>query len=447
MSDDPAVKDSIFEAYGASPKMGDAIMPVADGDKVRAFGFLKKYYDKNKKVFQLELANPKVEVLDTVPGADRRIPETPTLTVAEALEIGGKLADGGVSTEEYKIEGYVAYIDAFFSEDFKNETFYISDNKDGRGKENAFEVYRGKPNTEAEIGLGAKVSVKCKIKNYKGTIENDGTNIPFEVTEASTFVPQELTVEEAVEIALAVSGDNVPTPDYYVVKGFVNSVESVYNSKYNNATFTMAQFPNEAEGALKAYQATILKADSNNVKTAGQAPSDLYVNVMGYLTKFKSAAQIVKGSHVAFVEAPKTDTIEVSVSEAIEIGQALPVGTKTDRIYAVTGFVNLVAEEFADGVESFFLAEAPDSEAYSFFASAASIASAAAVGQKVEVVGRLENPDGATVTIDHGQARILPGEGIENIVLTEKAQKVAVDGQLFIIRDGKMYNAQGAQVR
>ena len=163
--------------------------------------------------------------------------------------------------------------------------------------------------------------------------------------------------------------------------------------------------------------------------------------------KKDGGAQIAQGAITAFVEAPKTDTIEVSVSEAIEIGQALPVGTKTDRIYAVTGFVNLVAEEFADGVESFFLAEAPDSEAYSFFASAASIASAAAVGQKVEVVGRLENPDGATVTIDHGQARILPGEGIENIVLTEKAQKVAVDGQLFIIRDGKMYNAQGVQVR
>lgn len=38
-------------------------------------------------------------------------------------------------------------------------------------------------------------------------------------------------------------------------------------------------------------------------------------------------------------------------------------------------------------------------------------------------------------------------EGIENVVLTEKAQKVSVDGHLFIIRDGKMFNAQGAQVR
>ena len=38
-------------------------------------------------------------------------------------------------------------------------------------------------------------------------------------------------------------------------------------------------------------------------------------------------------------------------------------------------------------------------------------------------------------------------EGIENVVLTEKAQKVMVDGVLYIVRDNKMYNVQGAQVR
>ena len=38
-------------------------------------------------------------------------------------------------------------------------------------------------------------------------------------------------------------------------------------------------------------------------------------------------------------------------------------------------------------------------------------------------------------------------EGIENITLTEKAQKVVVDGAVYIIRDNKLYNLQGTQVR
>lgn len=37
--------------------------------------------------------------------------------------------------------------------------------------------------------------------------------------------------------------------------------------------------------------------------------------------------------------------------------------------------------------------------------------------------------------------------GIENVVLTEKARKVVVDGQIYIIRDNKLFNIHGAQLR
>ena len=43
----------------------------------------------------------------------------------------------------------------------------------------------------------------------------------------------------------------------------------------------------------------------------------------------------------------------------------------------------------------------------------------------------------------HGEAP----QGIENIELTEKAQKVIVDGVVYIVRDNKMFNIHGAQVR
>ena len=38
-------------------------------------------------------------------------------------------------------------------------------------------------------------------------------------------------------------------------------------------------------------------------------------------------------------------------------------------------------------------------------------------------------------------------QGIENVVLTEKANKVMVDGVMYIIRNNKMFNVQGTQVR
>jgi hypothetical protein len=48
---------------------------------------------------------------------------------------------------------------------------------------------------------------------------------------------------------------------------------------------------------------------------------------------------------------------------------------------------------------------------------------------------------------DPEKVRWTSAEGIENVVLTEKAQKVVVDGVLYIVRDNKMFNIQGAQVR
>ena len=38
-------------------------------------------------------------------------------------------------------------------------------------------------------------------------------------------------------------------------------------------------------------------------------------------------------------------------------------------------------------------------------------------------------------------------EGIENIELTKEVKKVVIDGNLFIVRDGKIFNANGTQVR
>ena len=38
-------------------------------------------------------------------------------------------------------------------------------------------------------------------------------------------------------------------------------------------------------------------------------------------------------------------------------------------------------------------------------------------------------------------------EGIEHIVLTEKVRKVVIDGTIYIVRDNKLFNLQGAQVR
>ena len=72
---------------------------------------------------------------------------------------------------------------------------------------------------------------------------------------------------------------------------------------------------------------------------------------------------------------------------------------------------------------------------------------------RVLVVGNLTHTQNQEGTKDYyeiaqgAQLTRLSGQGIENILLQENIQKVIVDGVVYVVRDGKMFNLQGAQVR
>lgn len=74
-------------------------------------------------------------------------------------------------------------------------------------------------------------------------------------------------------------------------------------------------------------------------------------------------------------------------------------------------------------------------------------------GDNYTITVKAEDSEGNSYVITYtGAVNIEEGEfaeeeGIENITLTEKAQKVVVDGVVYIIRDNKLYNLQGTQVR
>ena len=72
---------------------------------------------------------------------------------------------------------------------------------------------------------------------------------------------------------------------------------------------------------------------------------------------------------------------------------------------------------------------------------------------RVLVVGNLTHTQNQEGTKDYyeiaqgAQLTRLSGQGIENILLQENVQKVIVDGVVYVVREGKMFNLQGAQVR
>ena len=161
MTDDPDATSSLFQAYTCYPIEGGDTVAVQNGYKVQMTGKLQKYYDKKNAMFIVEMTRAKATIISK--------PQIETITVAEALAIGEKLADNASTPKTYKIRGYVSTITIPFDAQYKNMTFYVADKANSSAYSNAtgcFYVYRGVPSTGASIKEGAEVEFECSIKKY-----------------------------------------------------------------------------------------------------------------------------------------------------------------------------------------------------------------------------------------------------------------------------------------
>ena len=331
-------------------------------------------------------------------------PQDGTITVAQAMEIGAALANNAKTTEEYVIVGYVSNINTFYNPDYGNETLWITDNPYSTAaskNEGAFEIYRGVPNTNAEVGYGAKVRITCKIKNYNGTIiENDGTNIPFEVLEPGTFVPETPTVAEAAATVQYMSA-GVKQLYYSVFTGYIQSITSPYSKGV--ATFKMADTKDAAEGDLVAFKTTILKADTLKLVPGA------YVQVTGYLMNYGGTAEIAQGAIAAFVPEPLV----------------------LDEVNCNVRYLDKNAAELSSEVLTFHVPEAPAIDGFTFL--------------RWEFVGG-DMADGLTI-----QAVYKPDDDTTDLpseiqVPGNKAMKLVRDGNVYILKGDQVFTIHGQRV-
>lgn len=151
------------------------------------------------------------------------------------------------------------------------------------------------------------------------------------------------------------------------------------------------------------------------------------------------------------IDPPVVVLDTLTVAEAVEIGMALEDGAKTEKDYVVAGYV-VAAYEPNEGYtdQTWFMAD--ERGAYGEFeAYRCTPDSLVVVDDFVYVKGKIQKyVKDEKVQIEIGNGTATHGEapqGIENVQLTNEAQKVMVDGVMYIVRDGKMFNVQGAQVR
>ena len=195
MSDARFYPNGDFEAYHCCAISGTDTLKVVNGDRVQLTGRLTKYWNNAESKFIIEIKNGVAEFLSMAAG-DHTVDFTvDRISVAEALEIGNTLAVGQFTEKTYEVLGYVSAImgNAGDYSSYGTQIFWISDDKLSTATtnaENAFYVYRGKPNQE--LILHDQVIVKTAIYRYKqNLIESETGN---EVTFIQHYVPEYFTI-------------------------------------------------------------------------------------------------------------------------------------------------------------------------------------------------------------------------------------------------------------
>lgn len=400
--------------------------------------------------------------------------ETPAAKEIQKVDVAGAIAAGmaldSMATSElvYEVTGYV--VDAQeYSLQYGNQIWFMADDAENTGAQE-FEAYAClvKENGETlQVIDGDKVTLTGALTkfydaaNSKYIIEiKNGTAEFVEKAEGDHSLPvlqvDTISVAQAVAIAEALdepaTGASTTDPTTYVVAGFA---VSVYDKNSDGSwSFYMA----DEAGAYGTFMAANTTTDADVVK-------DDFMYVTGKIAKRKTNAgkiqlQMYKGTG-AHGEGPAPAELDtITAAEAKTRCEALPVDG-TEKVAVLCLIASIKTPYSAEhGNITVWLNDDPastygDIQAYRAKCSEED-GTALAPHDKVLVVGNLSHTtyekDGETrhsyqIAAGAELTLVEKAQGIENILLTEKVQKVIMDGVVYIVRDGKLFNLQGVQVR
>lgn len=361
----------------------------------------------------------------------------------------------------YIVTGYVTNTNGSVSPSrtdstIDQQTFYMDDAK---GSKKTLQGYWCNLPGHDALNVGDKITVTGKILNYNNTPEIKNGDVAILERAVVKIDTIDASVCEALEEGASLNAGDY-SDDVFRVYGRIKGQDQVNNNgqhTFEMACDTLIFKPYNCTGAEGL---ELGKGDS--------------VVVIGKLYNYNGTIEISNGK-VELIEKSQEEEVitEVDVAGAVAVAMALENGKTTEDRYAVTGYVDSIAIVYSEQYHniSFFMTDSMEAPTYNFqafrVACTAEQAANMGIGAKVKVTAALQHYHKDAVideqdstkntpaidlaeTAAGGLLEILepvPVQSIENIVLTKKAQKVMVDGVVYIIRDDKMYNTLGVQVR
>ncbi len=187
----------------------------------------------------------------------------------------------------------------------------------------------------------------------------------------------------------------------------------------------------------------------------GGMDEEVVVNGMSFDVSSMAKQARIEKIQIYFGEAQKIELEPITVAEALTIAQALnPEKGKsatTAEKYAVKGYVVGIS---ATKENTFYLADEVDVRGDFQAYQCSSIDREVSEGDLVIVTGKIQHYYGESDKGEYHNYEIANGalvhaevDGVENITLGVEAQKVMMEGVVYIVRDNKLFNLQGVQIR
>ena len=312
-----------------------------------------------------------------------------------------------------------------------------------------------------EMGLneGDSITVKAIYTEYNGAPQAKNAILVEEVAIETADVV--FAMEDFVGQGVSGGGENsvvTVTKDgvtFSCTNGFGDGQYGVRCYKGSTVTITSA----EQQIGKIVFEFGVVSGDKKN----GGLDDEIVVNAMEWTVTLNDAQarmnkiSIYFGEYEAPTEPvyPENPEGVITCAEAADLAAAAADPTADNKNVEVQqirvrGFVTF-AYDVKDGKQSVWIADDKKASAGVIQGYYLVVAEDIVKGDYVELEGTLTKyfkaEDNIILEVTNGTMTKIYPEAIENVTLTEKAQKVMIDGAIYIIRDGKMFNLQGAQVR
>lgn len=230
MADDENASSSSFQAYTCYALEGTTKTAVTNGCKVRMTGNLHKYYNKASATYTVEMKKTPATILS--------LPQTETISVAQATAIGMALDSMATTIEFYTVEGYVINASTV-NQTTHSQNWYMAD--DENDSSSSFQVYRGYT-IEGTDTISVQNGYKVRVTSYLHKYYNQQTAkyvvemLNTKATILSRPSIDTITVAQALEIGAELA-INASTPKQYVIRGYISWVHIPFDSEYGNQSF------------------------------------------------------------------------------------------------------------------------------------------------------------------------------------------------------------------